>query len=322
VEKIPKYIAIYSFLAIGAVLVGGYVGTKTSLDVAVKDTAKQLAANVASAVQKTPPQEDRGITIHPMKDPGPIEAKAALVYDIKDGVILYEKNAHSKLPLASITKLMTGLVASKQLSDDDVVVVAPEALAQEGDSSLLSKEEWRFKDLLDFTLITSSNDGAAAIARTVGEKVRGASEGPRTAFVRLMNEKAHVLNLQDTQFIDETGLDTGADTAGAYGSAYDVARLLAHIVKTNPELIEATSHQSETFTSLSGIAHAARNTDEAAPEIPALIGGKTGYTDLAGGNLAIVFDRSIGDPVAVVVLGSTKESRFTDVKALVNALEK
>jgi D-alanyl-D-alanine carboxypeptidase (penicillin-binding protein 5/6) len=169
-------------------------------------------------------------------------------------------------------------------------------------------------------LITSSNDAAVAIAKYVGAVMKGKDEYPRQAFIRLMNERARELGMTRTEFFDESGLDVSASQAGAYGSALDIARLLAFIVKKKPELIEATIRPYDTFTSLSGVTHAARNTNEAIPAIPSLIGGKTGYTDLAGGNLAIVFDRSINEPVVVIVLGSSKESRFSDIKTLVEAL--
>jgi D-alanyl-D-alanine carboxypeptidase len=99
--------------------------------------------------------------------------------------------------------------------------------------------------------------------------------------------------------------------------------LLKNIIKNNPSLIESTSENTEDFVSESNIKHVASNTDAVMNEIPGLIASKTGYTDLAGGNLAVVFDAGIMHPVAVVVLGSTVDGRFSDVVKLTQlALQK
>jgi D-alanyl-D-alanine carboxypeptidase (penicillin-binding protein 5/6) len=125
--------------------------------------------------------------------------------------------------------------------------------------------------------------------------------------------------LNQTYFLDETGLDESETLSGGYGSAKDVALVLAYIYKINPRLIEATSKDVLTIESESGFIHTVHNTNKAFKNIPSLIGGKTGFTDLAGGNLAIVFDKGLGQPIIAVVLGSTKDERFVDMKKLVDA---
>ena len=132
-----------------------------------------------------------------------------------------------------------------------------------------------------------------------------------------MNRTANELKLRDLHFFNETGLDLGDASAGAYGSAHDVAKLLAYITKEAPEILEATRYDSMEFTSLENLPHVATNTNIIARLIPGLIGSKTGFTDLAGGNLAITFDAGLGYPIVVVVLGSTIDDRFTDTEALV-----
>lgn len=321
-NKVQKYIAIYSFLAIAIFIAGAALGSQSRIETSIADGAKKLGAQVSGAIQnRNTPIEPEAPKVQPIRDPGTLDARGVAVLDITHNISLYEKNANGKMPLASITKLMTALVTLEYVQPEDTVTVTRDALNQEGDSTLFASEHWKAKDLVDFMLITSSNDAAVALAKHVGTLEMREGEGPRTAFIRLMNERAAGLGLTSIEFIDETGLDAGPVTAGAYGSAADIAKLLAYIVKKKPELIEATMKPYDTYTSESGITHAARNTNEAIPVIPSLIGGKTGYTELAGGNLAIVFDRSINEPVAVVVLGSTKESRFTDIRKLVDALQ-
>lgn len=242
---------------------------------------------------------------------------AAYAIDLESGAVLYEKNADVQLPLASLTKLMTVLVASETLGEADVVTISPDALTPEGDSGLQVGEEWRFKDLMDFTLVTSSNDGAHAIALAAQKKTRGTHEG----FIGRMNAKAATLAMSQTFFADDTGLDISPSSAGAFGSARDVGILLSYIAKTNPRIIEGTAVASDSFVSLSGIPHRGTNTSGVISALPGAIGSKTGFTDLAGGNLAVIFEPLPGHAVAAVVLGSTREGRDTDMLILSRALK-
>lgn len=239
-----------------------------------------------------------------------ITAHAVMVYDLKRGEVLYEKNAHSQLPLASVAKLMTALVASESLSDASPITISEEALSEEGESGLTYGESWYLPDLLDFTLITSSNDGAAAVALYANEEL---PEGPDNlgGFVESMNAYAKSLGLKQTYFLNPTGLDISLTHSGAYGSARDMTMLMAYLLRTKPELLVRTRDLSYLTDSIDA-SHLAENTNELVGTIPGLIASKTGYTDLAGGNLVIAFDASIGHPVVVVVLGSTKDERFSD----------
>ncbi len=238
-----------------------------------------------------------------------VQAKAAIVYDINSGTILYNKNIDTTLPIASITKLMTALVASDAFAPTAQVSTTAQALKTEGESGLIEGDTWRARDLSDYMLTVSSNDAAATLALATGSQ---------EAFIMQMNKHAQELGLATLSFFNETGLDANEQEAGAYGSARDVASLLVYTAIVKPELLEATSFEAFTSVSATGLRYRAVNTNKIVKAVPGFIGGKTGFTDLAGGNLAIVFDRSIGNPVVVVVLGSTKEGRFDDVLTLVN----
>lgn len=237
-----------------------------------------------------------------------IEAKSFYVYDILDKKAIFAKDEHLKLPLASITKLMSGLVILDIMPDTAIVTISKEDLAMEGDSGLFLGEKWKLKDLLDFTLITSSNDGMHAIASALNyyQAVNN------TDTIKIMNDRIKLWGLNDTIFINETGLDIDDNMGGAYSSAYDVSMLFEKIIKNNPNLILSTNKQDENFISLSNIKHTATNTNISVNQISGLIASKTGFTNLAGGNLAIVFDAGFMHPVVVVVLGSTLEGRFSD----------
>ena len=241
-----------------------------------------------------------------------IEARSAIVFDIKNQKIIYAKDDQAPRPLASITKLMTSLVASKELNKDSVITITRKDVASEGDSGLRVGEKILFQKIVDFTLTGSSNDGASAIATA-------AMTASAKHFSTSMNILAREIGLKGLLFGNSTGLDGDSVNAGAYGTARDVAMLLSYIVKEKPALISATRYQNISIESEKGVKHSTKNTNEAIPFIPGLIGGKTGYTELSQGNLAIAFDPSLGNPYAIVVLGSSEEGRFEDVKKLVGA---
>lgn len=237
-----------------------------------------------------------------------LQAKSAFVWDIRNQKVIFAKNANDVLPLASITKIMTADVASELLPATSTVSIGANDLAQDGDTGLLLNERWQFRKLLDFTLAVSSNDGASAIA---------SSASP--VFVEKMNEKAKFLNLSSMQFFNPTGLDESLTQSGGYGSASDVAKLFSYTLDQHPEVFAATRYARFTTSSLDNINHTAVNTDAEINNIPGIIGSKTGFSDLAGGNLAVVYDAGVNYPIIVVVLGSTYDARFTDITALIQA---
>lgn len=246
--------------------------------------------------------------------------KAAFVWDVRKNEPLYAKNGEVQLPLASLTKIMTAVVATESLPSETVVTIGKESLAQEGDSELALNERWTLRSLIDLTLLASSNDGAHALASAVLGGSGASVADDEDFFVKKMNEKARELRLGQTYFINESGLDVIERVAGgAYGSARDLALLFDYVLENHPELFEATKNVSESFTSQSGITHAVLNTNQLVSEIPGIIASKTGLTDLAGGNLAIIFEAGPVYPIVVVVLGSTQEERFSDVSQLVSA---
>ncbi len=250
-----------------------------------------------------------------------LSAKSAYVYDASTKAVLYAKNENERLSLASLTKLMTAMVASELSPEYGTVTVSNAALSAEGDSGLLAEERWRLEDLLDFSLLSSSNDGVRAVALSLGAL---SSVGESDAvvlgdFVRRMNRKAVELDLKNTYFINETGLDESEVKGGAYGTARDVARLMEYILESDPRLLEATRDEETVLTSLDNRTHVAKNTNRLSSEIPGLLGSKTGFTDISGGNLALVFDPELGRPIIITILGSTAQGRFDDAKKLIDA---
>ncbi len=234
-----------------------------------------------------------------------IEAKAVYVYDALNEKTIFEINPESQLPLASLTKLMSAEVARENILEWQTIKVSVEAIKEEGDTGFLAGEDWKISDLLDAMLVSSSNDAAAAIALREDN------------FISLMNQKSKELNLEQTFFLNPTGLDINSNLSGAYGSAKDIAMLLDYLLKKYPDLLEATRQESIFENSRNF-----KNTNRIINEIPNIIAGKTGYSDLAGGNLALAVDVDFGHPVIIVVLGSSEEGRFEDVKTLYNEVLK
>jgi len=249
-----------------------------------------------------------------------IEAKTAYVFDGKTQTVLYEKNPHLQLPLASITKLMTAIVASERLRPQDYVAIDAEALQTEGDSGLVAGDQWAVLDLLGFTLIVSSNDGALALAYSAQNKEQNTGKTyveKKATFVDLMNMKAREIGLIQTYFLNPTGLDSTDYTSGGYGSAQDVTQMLEYAIKIAGPALEATRSSEFSFKTNSDLIYTAENTNQIVNKIPGLIASKTGFTDLAGGNLVIAFDAGVNHPIYIAVLGSTIDGRFTDVEALI-----
>ena len=180
-------------------------------------------------------------------------------------------------------------------------------------------ERWRLKDLIDATLTTSSNDGAYALASVFAVSTAGTDVSRERVFIQKMNQKVKELGLTQTFFADEVGLDFNLGISGAYGSAHDMARLLEYVVLYRPTLMEATTRALLTTRSLDGITHNFENTNKFVETLPGVVASKTGFTDLAGGNLALVFEAGPARPFVVVILGSTAEERFSDAEQLISA---
>jgi len=241
-----------------------------------------------------------------------IEAEAYVVYDVRNEKVIYSQKAENQRPLASLSKLMTALVATKYLNEDTVITINGENLSVEGNSGLYENEQWSFDDIRDFTLVISSNDGSSALASAVE-----AISTEEVTFTELMNREAEELGLKQTYFLNSSGLDIDEETqSGSYGSALDVAKLMANVLLSNPEILEATTKREPSFWSLDNIEHIAPNTNSYVESTLGLLGSKTGFTDLAGGNLVIAFDAGLMQPYVIAVLGSTKDGRFADTNEL------
>lgn len=241
-----------------------------------------------------------------------LTGRAAIVYDLSNGQTLFSQNADRQLPLASLTKLLSVYAGTKALPPTTPITMSSSSLAAEGESGFFAGETFTFSDLARFALVASSNDAAEAITETVSQR-------SSTSASAMLASAAATAGLSKTRATNGTGLDVDLSTSGGYGSARDVAILAGALLSSAPEIAQATTYPSVTIRSAAGTSHSLPNTNQEAITVPGILLSKTGFTDLAGGNLVVVFDTAIDHPIAVVVLGSTRESRFNDISRLIDA---
>ncbi len=242
-----------------------------------------------------------------------LSAKAVYVYDATDRAPLFAINENTPLPLASLTKIMTALVAKHDISQTEKIYISKNALSESGDTGLRTGEMWKIDDLISLMLISSSNDAAAAIREHFDAK-----NGTGSLIAR-MNEYGRELSLEQMTFYNESGLDNGI-MPGAIGTAAQTAQLFLIALRDAPEIMVMTTKSDIQLTRERGGSIHVENTNNLSTYVDDLLASKTGYTTLAGGNLGIVFRVPVyGHEIVAVVLGSTQEDRFTDMKFLINA---
>ena len=226
--------------------------------------------------------------------------------------VLFEKKGEQQLPIASLTKLMTALVAQKHYDPSQHIVITSRAVAQEEDlGQFRVGDVFRVQDLLYPLLMESSNDAAAALAEVVGREV----------FVELMNLEARELGLSNTYFFNPAGLDPDDPQESVnYSTSKDLATLASYIVKTYPQIFDILAISQQDLLQKGVFHHTMKNTNELLSfegwPTP-IIGGKTGWTPLAKGCLVLVLKSPKDQGYLVnVVLGA--EDRFPQMKTLVN----
>ena len=232
--------------------------------------------------------------------PPPVEAEAYVVQNAGTGEILASRDAREQLPMASITKLMTALVALESSRLDEIVTVTRRA-AGIGESTidLRPGEQVALGDLLRAALVQSANDAANAIAAHIGD-------GSVPRFVALMNTRARELGLSDTRFVNPDGLDA----PGHVSSARDVtklARVAMHkpFIRETVRLVVATAAGRRLHT-----------WNDLLSTFPNLLGVKTGHTNGAGWSQVAAARRGGVTIYATLLGGETRERRNTDLSEL------
>ena len=233
-------------------------------------TTSLLIAMVMMASASLPcaaPAQEAG----PFKQPDRPVVKAAALYmvELQSGKVLLQKNATRRLPPASLTKIMTALVALESAHLQDVVKIDRRALVHRSSLKFQAGEEFLLRDLVTAMLVTSANDACEAIAWHIG--------GDDKRFVAMMNERASKLGLADTHFVNPCGFDA----PGHYSTAADLAKLTERALQ-QPIFSMMVRTVTRDIASVDGARQVVlRSTNELLLD-PDVTGVKTGYTNKAG----------------------------------------
>ena len=239
----------------------------------------------------------------------PLTSRAALLMEKTTGQILFARNEHEKLEPASVTKIMTLLLTmdaidSGALAYDDVVTVSANAAGMGGSQVWLAEgEQITVEELLKCVCVSSGNDAAVALA----EKVAGVTE----LFVEQMNNRARGLGMDDTHFVNPTGLTA----EGHVTSAHDIALMSRELLTKHPDIRSFTTIWTDSIRN--GTFDLA-NTNKLIRRYDGATGLKTGYTASAGYCISATAEREGMELIAVVMKGETADKRNADAKALLN----
>jgi len=294
--------------ACGIILLFGFIYFKSGELLASKDLASPIIglkkARISENIWYPKIEKDYSIVF---KDAPQITAISALFIETNSGKVLYAKNPQQELSIASLTKIMTTIIALENRSFDDIFLVSEEASEKEPDKMfLIAGEKLTLRQLLDGLFLVSANDAAEVIAEN--------TTGRREEFINLMNSKARQLGMNNTFFLNPSGLEE--DFARQYSTALDVALMSRYLIKNYPSvvdissqpyvLIEKTStHQDyEMYTGINLLT-----------TYPGVLGLKTGFTPEAGLTLVTLARR--GDKEIIgVLLGAV--NRRGDAKELLD----
>ena len=239
----------------------------------------------------------------------PVEAQAALLMEKTTGQVLYAKNEHEQLEPASVTKVMTLLLAMEALDEgriryDDTVTVSAYAASMGGSRVFLSEgEQITVEDLFKAICVASGNDASVAMA----EHIAGVTE----LFVEQMNARAKQLGMNDTHFVNCTGLPA----EGHVTSAWDIALMSRELILHHPDIRRFTTIWMDT---LRGGSFQLSNTNKLIRFYDGATGLKTGSTDAAGFCISATAERDGMELIAVIMKEQTADKRNTDAKTLLN----
>ena len=242
-----------------------------------------------------------------------VGGKSALLMDVATGTILYEQNAHEKLAPASVTKVMTMLLIMEAIDSGKIrwedMVTASESAAAKGGSQIYLKvgETMSVEDMLKSIAVSSANDCACAMAEHLA--------GSEAAFVDRMNARAKELGMNDTNFVNCTGLDDGEDAANHRTSAHDIALMSRELLKNHPDIKRFTTIWMD---SVRNGTFGLSNTNKLIRFYSGATGLKTGFTSGAGYCLSATAEREGMELIAVVMGCETSQQRTAACKSMLD----
>ena len=248
-----------------------------------------------------------------MAAPAEVAAKSAVLMDAATGTVLFEQNAHEALAPASVTKVMTMLLIMEAIDSGKLrwedTVTASEAAAAKGGSQIYLKvgETMTVSDMVKSIAVSSANDCACAMA----EHLAGSEE----AFVEQMNQRAAELGMEDTHFVNCTGLDDEPEAASHKTSAGDIAIMSRELLTKHPDIKNYTTIWMDTVR---GGTFGLSNTNKLVRFYNGATGLKTGFTSSAGYCLSASALREDMELIAVVMGSETSQTRFAACKSLLD----
>ena len=242
-----------------------------------------------------------------------VAGKSAVLMDVATGTVLYESNANEPLAPASVTKIMTMLLIMEAVDSGSISmtdqVTASETAAAKGGSQIYLKagETMSVSDMLKSIAVSSANDCACAMA----EHIAGSEE----AFVARMNQRAQELGMNNTHFVNCTGLDDSPEAASHKTTAYDIALMSRELLKNHPKIKEFTTIWMDTVRNGTfGLS----NTNKLIRFYQGATGLKTGFTCSAGYCLSATAQRDGMELIAVVMGADTSQNRNAACKQLLD----
>lgn len=265
--------------------------------------AGNIPASNTTSEEIVPPKIITPLPPKPLGITAPtLTASASLVKDVSSGTLLFTKNEHSRVPIASTTKIMTALVGSERFQQNDILEVKNLSGVSGSTMGLTLGERISFRSLLYGMLLNSGNDAAYTIAHNY--------PGGYKSFIEAMNSKASDLGLQNTHFDNPAGFDSPKH----YSSAYDLS-VIAGAASENANIMRVVGTKEAQVGSVNGEEiHNLKNLNKLL-NTPGVIGFKTGFTPVAKENFVGLIDRD-GHRILTVVLGS--DDRFGETLMLIN----
>ena len=242
-----------------------------------------------------------------------VAGKSALLMDAATGTVLYEKNAHEQLAPASVTKVMTMLLIMETIDSGkigwDDMVTASETAAAKGGSQIYLKagESMSVTDMVKSIAVSSANDAACAMAEHIA--------GSETAFVAMMNRRAQELGMNDTNFVNCTGLDDDPQAKDHKTSAYDIAIMSRELLVNHSDIKKFTTIWMDTVR---GGTFGLSNTNKLVRFYRGCTGLKTGFTSAAGFCLSASAQRDGLELIAVVMGAESSQDRFNACKQMLD----
>ena len=242
-----------------------------------------------------------------------VKAKSAVLMDVQTGTFLCEQNPHERLAPASVTKVMTMLLIMEAIDSEkigwDDPVTASETAAAKGGSQIFLKagETMSVSDMVKSIAVSSANDAACAMAEHLA--------GSESAFVDMMNARAKELGMEDTHFVNCTGLDDDPAAQEHRTCAYDIALMSRELLKNHPDIKKYTTIWMDTVRDGAfGLA----NTNKLVRFYSGCTGLKTGFTSGAGYCLSASAQRDGLELIAVVMGSETSQDRFGACRSLLD----